>query len=312
MPCTRSLLPIRHAVVCGAIVCLAGLPDRADAGYACSLAPRDVDLITSTTASSSTSRPLTLTCTRASSDANTLTYTIGADPGLNSAAGQRRVRLVGTRIAYQLNRATTLTGLPSCLTGSSNWTTSSPNLISGTLSFGSSLTTQATWQFCASMLSTPSQPAGVYTDTVMLTATYPATGPLRQSASAPLSVEAGIRTACLIVIPSAAIALNYTANGPTVANARNIGFACNTGVAWTAGLLNPASPAAPKVTTLNGQSLLGLTYSLTVSPVSGTGNGNNLTPQNVSVTATVPGGQWGTCATATCTGSTTHTLVIEY
>ena len=88
---------------------------------------------------------------------------------------------------------------------------------------------------------------------------------------------------------------------------------CSTGHPWTAGLLpDPASAAAP-VTTLTNQSLLGLTYSVQVSPASGTGTGNAAGGgQAVTLGVTVPGGQAGICSGASCQASNGHTLTISY
>ena len=55
--------------------------------------------------------------------------------------------------------------------------------------------------------------------------------------------------------------------------------------------------------------IVGLNYTLALSQTSATGNG---LVQSHSVNGSIAGGQSGTCATATCSGSETRTLTVSY
>ncbi len=94
---------------------------------------------------------------------------------------------------------------------------------------------------------------------------------------------------------------------------------CNLNTPWTVGLLGPSAPTAAPVANLTQQSLLGLTYSLQVSPAAGIGLGNTGTgapgnegQQPVTIQLNVPGGQMGSCSQAVCNATATHTLVVTY
>jgi spore coat protein U-like protein len=58
--------------------------------------------------------------------------------------------------------------------------------------------------------------------------------------------------------------------------------------------------------------VLGLNYNLAVSPPSGLGTGTAQTAPGHTVTATVPGGQAGTCAAGTCSSSVTRNVTVTY
>ncbi|WP_179188540.1 hypothetical protein [Hydrogenophaga sp. IBVHS2] len=146
-----------------------------------------------------------------------------------------------------------------------------------------------------------------------LSAVYPNTG-TGQTQTAPLNLQLGVQTACLIDKPIDSLTVSYTSFQPNAVTASvPVLVRCNANTPWTAGLQGPAAPTAPPVTSLNSQSLLGLTYSLQVTPASGTGLGNiNNGQQTVTIGLNLPGGQGGRCATGSCTASATHTLVITY
>ena len=155
--------------------------------------------------------------------------------------------------------------------------------------------------------------AGIYTDSVLLTLRYPNTG-AGQLTTAPLDIQVGVQTSCLLDKPLPGLTVAYTSLQSMAAILNtSVLLRCSTGHPWTAGLLpDPASAAAP-VTTLTNQSLLGLTYSVQVSPASGTGTGNAAGGgQAVTLGVTVPGGQAGICSMGSCTASNTHVLVITF
>ena len=68
-------------------------------------------------------------------------------------------------------------------------------------------------------------------------------------------------------------------------------------------------PYTMAVSPISGVSA-GINYSLALSPATGTGTGAS---QGITITATAPAGQAGTCATGTCTGvAQAHTLTVTY
>ncbi len=284
------------------------------AAYSCNVLAQRVNLLAQVSAAQSVVQSLTVTCFRAHADASTLSYRIVAGDGNNLNGAQRRVRRDATNnyLNYGLVRATTPSNAPNC-SGTTNWRGAGANVISGTLNFGTALSQTVTWNYCVRSPASNFSVAGIYTDSVLLTLRYPNTG-AGQLTTAPLDIQVGVQTSCLLDKPIAALNLAYTSlqAAPALQNT-SVLLRCSTGQPWTAGLLpSPASAAAP-VTTLTNQTLLGLTYSVQVSPASGTGTGN--APgggQPVTLGITVSGGQGGICSMGSCTASNTHVLVITF
>lgn len=130
--------------------------------------------------------------------------------------------------------------------------------------------------------------------------------------TAPLNLQFGVQVKCLIDKPLANMSIQYTSNqAADVTLQQPVIVWCNTGTTWTAGFLTPGSPGSAPVAKLDNQTLLGLNYSLKVTPSSGAGQGND-GQQSVNIGLTVPGVQPGNCASGSCTASTTHTLVLTY
>ena len=111
------------------------------------------------------------------------------------------------------------------------------------------------------------------------------------------TVQATVQSACTLSTP-ANLVFNYTALGGAV-SATGGGF----NVTCTGSL-----PYTVAVSTTSG-TLVGLNYTLGVTTGSATGNGS---PQANAVTGSMVAGQAGTCATASCTASATHTVTVSY
>jgi hypothetical protein len=95
------------------------------------------------------------------------------------------------------------------------------------------------------------------------------------------------------------MAFSYTSFSPSAVTATQaFVLRCSPGTPWIVSVDPAPSP------------LLGLDYSIAVSPASGTGLGN--TGQTITLTGTIPAGQAGTCATGSCTATRTHTVTITY
>lgn len=285
------------------------------------MAVQRVNLIASAASLTSVVRMLTLTCSRAPTDASSMTYRIAADNGDNASGATRRVRR-GTHtnfLNYRLNRGPSPGQVAPCTTAGTVWRASGSGLITGTLNFGSSLTASHTWFYCATANPSLLQPAGAYTDQVELTLRYPNTGQ-GQLLTAPLDLQFGVQTLCLIDKPIANLSVGYTSfqTAPATASTQ-VMLRCNLNTPWTVGLLGPSAPTAAPVANLTQQSLLGLTYSLQVSPAAGIGLGNTGTgapgnegQQPVTIQLNVPGEQMGSCSQAVCNATATHTLVVTY
>ena len=294
---------------------LTAWPGLVQAAYSCNVVAQRVNLLAEVFAAQTVVQSLTVTCNRAPGDASTLTYRIVAGDGNHLNGAQRRVRrelTINNFLNYGLVRATAAGDAPTC-SATTNWRGTGANVISGTLNFGTALSQSVTWNYCVRAAASSFANAGIYTDSVLLTLRYPNTG-AGQLNTAPLDIQVGVQTSCLLDKPLPGLTVAYTSLQPMAAILNtSVLLRCSTGHPWTAGLLpDPASAAAP-VTTLTNQSLLGLTYSVQVSPASGTGTGNAAGGgQAVTLGVTVPGGQAGICSMGSCTASNTHVLVITF
>lgn len=274
-----------------------------------------VNLLTLTSGTTAVTQALTLTCSRAASDGNSLSYRIAADNGANAQGQARNVRLGATnnQLSYRLNRGDSAGQAAACTTAGTIWRDNGAGLITATMNFGSALSFSHTWSYCTVSNASNSLPAGEYTDTVQVTLRYPNTG-TGQLLTVPLNLQFGVQTACLIDKPVPSLSVNYTSFQAAAVTAQApVLVRCSFNTPWTVGLQGPTAPNATPVANLINQSLLGLNYSLQVTPASGTGLSNtNNGQQTVTIGLTVPGGQGGSCSTGSCTASATHTLVISY
>lgn len=243
----------------------------------------------------------TLTCTRAFSDANTLSYRLKATDGLYSDGQQpyRRLRIGSTTayLDYALQRGASCSNA-----NTSNWrapTTGTSNVETGTLSFGSSLVASTTMSYCIRIPAMLFPTAGQYTDTFEIFAQYPDSNTGALSPSALVSFNAGVGEQCVFHTYPGSLVFNYSAftQTPQTASTAFV-LRCNSGLAWSVGV----SPATAV--------LSGLRYQIGASPASGTGNGN--IGQTVTLTGTMQAGQAGTCTGSTCSNTQQHTLTITY
>ena len=289
--------------ICAWILGTTGTPP-AVAAYSCTVAASSTGLIYQTPTPRDVNGTATLTCTRAPSDSNSLTYRLKATDG-NNASGTspyRRVRLGSTSnyLFYSLRRSS------SC-NNNTNWRapgTGTTDVQTGTLSFGSSLVASATLNYCIRVRvgaggNAASPAAGVYTDTFNVFAQYPNSNAGALSPNAPVIMTVGVSNQCVFNTYPGSLVFNYSAFS-TSAQTASTSFVlrCSTGLPWNI-------TVSPSSTTL-----LGLRYQIAPTPSSGSGNGN--TGQAVTLTGTMPAGQAGTCATGTCVDSRAHTVFINY
>lgn len=292
--------PRAHALAAASLLAFA----PAWAAYDCNVSATSVGVLyTTNPINQDANGTVILTCTRASGDANTLTYRIKADNGLNANGTQRRVRR-GTSanyLSYFLRRGTTVGGAATC-GNSTNWAapaTGTTNVITGTLSFGTALTATATWGYCVRIRGNQGNPtAGSYTDVVQVFAQYPNNNAGALSPSASLGYTAGATNQCVFNTFPTTMLFNYTSFSATPqVLSQAFDLRCSNSLPWSLSL-TPASGT-----------LLGLNYTLGLSPASGTGTGAD---QAVTLTGTLPANQAGTCANATCSATQAHVVTITY
>lgn len=275
------------------------------AAYSCTVTATSAGALYETPTPRDVTGSATLTCTRSSGDANSLTYRLKADDGLNAnatTAPYRRVRLPSTSnyLYYALRRGATCNN-------NTNWrapTTGTTDVETGTLNFGAALTASATLSYCIRVRvnagNNPASPtAGVYSDTFNVFAQYPNGDAGALSANAPVVMTVGVNNQCVFNTYPGNLSFNYTAFSATAqTSTTSFMLRCSSGLPWTISV-NP-SPAV----------LQGLQYTITPSPASGSGNGN--TGQSVTLTGSMPAGQAGTCNGPTCSSTQAHTVFITY
>jgi len=293
---------------CGPLVVLTALvAPPAWSAYSCNVTATSVGVIY-TAANVDTNGTVTLTCTRGSGDANSLTYRIKAADGLNAtaAAPYRRARRGASAnyLNYILLRGT-VGGAASC-GNTSNWrapANGNADVMRSTLNFGAALSASVTWGYCIRVRGTaggnPAAPtAGVYTDSFNVFAQYPGTNAGVLTSTVAANYTVGVSNQCVLNTFPTAMVFNYTSFSATPqVLTRQFDLRCSNALPWSVAV-SPASGT-----------LLGLSYTLARSPVSGTGNGAD---QVITLTGTLPAGQAGTCASATCTASQPHVVTITY
>lgn len=298
---TRLLRFVWCLCLCGLLLALSPL---AHAAYSCTVTATSTGLIYQTPTPNDVTGSATLTCTRSSGDANTLTYRLKASDGNNATGSQpfRRVRLSSSSnyLEYSLRRSGTCNN-------NTNWrapATGNTDVQNSTLSFGTALMASATLTYCIRVRvnagNNPASPAaGVYSDTFNVFAQYPSSDAGTLSPSAPVLMTVGVNSQCVFNTYPGNLVFNYTAFSASAQTA-NTSFMlrCSSGLPWSISVSpNPAV-------------LQGLRYTITPAPASGSGNGN--TGQSVTLTGSMPAGQAGTCNGPACTATQAHTVTITY
>lgn len=300
--------PALLALRCIAGVSLLATGQGSWAAYSCDVSATSVGVIY-TAANVDTNGSVLLTCTRLLTDANTLTYRIKANDGTNAqaAAPFRRAErgTSGNFLNYILRRGTAAGGAATC-GNTSTWrapATGTTNVITGTLNFGTALTQSVTWGYCVRVRGTaggnPAAPtAGVYTDSFNVFGQYPNNNAGALTSSVAVNYTVGVNNQCVFNTFPSAMVFNYTSfTGTAQSAARTFDLRCSNALPWSVAV-SPASTT-----------LLGLNYTMGISPASGTGNGAD---QVITLTGTLPANQAGTCAGATCAGTQAHTVTITY
>ena len=261
-------------------------PGLASAAYSCTISSGGFSSIYVASSPTTTivQTSYTITCTRALSDATTMTYTVAADNGANSQGTHNRAVLGASRLAYDLFKDS------ACGT---QWR--GPQTINGTLNFAGSTSASVTTQFWGCITASQTGlPAGTYTDSVNLTLTY---GNLNSTATTAFGVSIVTNAVCNLTNAPTDIVFNYVAFGATVNASTSFGVTCTNSLPYTMAL------------DATSGTVLGLSYTLALAASSGTGTG---TLQTYAINGSIAAGQPGTCAAGSCAASQPRTLTITY
>jgi spore coat protein U-like protein len=231
----------------------------------------------------------TVNCTRALSDsASALSYTVAADNGINSKGINNQAAYAGNLLRYDVYMDA------ACGT---QW--KGNRSFSGSIGFGSSTTASVTTTYWGCLVAGQTTlPAGTYSDIVTMTLTYGANP--QSTAMATFPVNVGTPSQCAINTGPGVLAFGtYVAYQPAALPATaSFTVTCTNYLTYTLYLDSPAGTIA------------GLAYTLGFSvPSPQTGSGAQ---QTIAVTGTMAAGQSGVCATATCSGTNTHSVWLSY
>lgn len=233
---------------------------------------------------------VTVSCTRLATDPTTFAYSVAANNGLNSGGGGvNRAKLGANTYNYELYRT-------SPYVNGNRWQAGAASRISGTVSFGGSLSASDPKPFDLRVPGSQAVvPAGTYTDLVTVT--------LRDSGGTIIGTNGfGVSiittNSCQLATPPGNINFTYTSfQGTPVTALTTFSTRCTSGLPYTLAL---------DVTSGN---LLGLNYTLSLSPTNATGTGIT---QSITINGGIAAGQAGTCPTAICSGSQARTVTITY
>lgn len=227
----------------------------------------------------------TVTCTRgATSDPTSVNYSVKADNGLNPLGQGNRASFGTNRIRYDVYKDA------ACGT---QW--KGNNALTGTINFSGTgtVSSQGNYWGCIPAAQT-GLAAGTYTDTVTLTMTY---GSPQSTATGTAGVTINTPPVCTISTGPGAVVFNYVSLGTAKTASTQYGVTCTLALPYTMALDATAG------------TILGLNYTLALSSASSTGTG---TQQLFNINGTMAGGQSGSCATATCSGTQARTLTVTY
>ena len=231
----------------------------------------------------------TVTCTRTStSDATSVNYEVEADNGLYSNGTNNRARHAVTTTSLLKYDLYTASNCGSKFKGNSG--------INDTITWAANETgpksKQTSYWVCIKEAQTAGA-EGLYSDTVTLVVKWGASQ-VTGSPLVPISIYAPAYCN-LSNVPN--ISVSYTAFGAQQAGTAAFTATCTISMPYTV------------TTDVDEGVVSGLRYILTVATPAPNGTG---AVQNNSVTATFPAGQAGACATSTCNGTNTHTLIVTY
>lgn len=281
---------------------------QAHAAINCALSSTSVNLnyVNGQGTTSNASGTITLNCTRLAGDANTQTYWVGIDFGTRTGTPRRVFRHGGTTVtADRLNVSIRKNGT------TTEWTDTGTARVNGTLNFATALSASValTYDFLVTAGQT-GRTAGIYDEVFTASLQLTTTGAVVATTTFVPTVS--IIANCFVgqvatgnlaagAISPSTLTLPYTSFA-TADQTANMTFTvdCTRNTTYTLAIA-PASGT-----------LLGLNYTLALSPpgtpaITGTG-----LAQPYTVTGTITSGQAGTCSTATCSATQSTTLTVTY
>jgi hypothetical protein len=278
------------ANLAAALICLG--ESTAYAAYSCTVTATSVTMpfAPTVTATNVQSGSYTINCTRAGTDPNTLAWSLANDNGGAGSGGNNTANGPGGTYAYD-------TYMPGSLTN--KWGSTAATRITGTMNFGASLTASASGSF--DVVVTGPQTvltAGNYTDTIGLRLRNTGTGAtIGANPIASFVVTLVTSNYCQISVAPGDLNFIYTSFQAGASSASS-----------TYGVRCTLIPFTMALDATSG-TLLGLNYTVSLATASSTGTG---VTQTFTINGSIAGGQSGTCATATCSGSQTRTLTVTY
>ena len=271
---------------CAAAI-LAFVPGAVFAAYNCSVSSPGFSAAYDPTAPSTniTQTDFTITCTRALSDASTMSWTNSANNGLYPRGGGRNRAAFGrSRISYDVYKDS------ACGT---QWR-GGGSAFSGTLDFGGSTTASDTVSYWGCIpAGQGGLRAGTYSDSVTMTLNYGGFG----STNGIFPVTIFTPAQCSLTTAPGNVVFNYPGFGAAANASTGFGVTCTNYLPYTMAL------------DATSGTLLGLNYTLALSAVSATGNGAE---QSYVISGNIAAGQAGTCASGLCSASQGRVLTLTY
>jgi hypothetical protein len=303
-PSMSAFYALRFALA--ALLCTCAL--QAHAAISCTLSSTSVNLnyVNGQGTNANASGNITLNCTRLAADANTQTYWVGIDFGSRTGTPRRVFRHAGTTVnADRLDVSIYKNGT------TTDWTGTGTARVNGTLNFGAALSASVvlTYDFRVG-LGQAGNTAGIYDEAFIASLQLTTAGAVVSTTTFVPTVS--IIANCFVgqvatgnlatgAISPTTLTLPYTSFA-TADQTANMTFTvhCTRNTTYTLAIA-PASGT-----------LLGLSYTLALSPpgtpaITGTG-----LAQSYAVTGTITSGQAGTCSTATCSATQSTTLTVTY
>lgn len=236
----------------------------------------------------------TVTCNRnLAGDPTTLSYDVGANNGLNAGGGFNQAALGASRLQYDLYKDAACGVM---------WNAKG-NRIADTMTFSNNFTaTSKQTNYWGCITTSQTLPAGIYTDTVTMTLSYPGGSNLTNT----FPVNISTPSVCTITTAPGTLTFTYTAFGAGQTASTSFQPNCTIYLAYSMAL----SATSDVVSGLNySLGLNAIINSGGSSPLASTGTG---AAQTFYINGNMAAGQAGTCATGTCSATNTHTLTITY
>jgi spore coat protein U-like protein len=293
-------------IALAALLCTCAL--QAHAAVSCALSATSVNLnyVNNQFTNANASGTITLNCTRLAGDPNNQAYWVSINFGTQTGTPRRVFRHGGgtanaDRIDVSIYKNGTTT----------NWTNTGGGRVNGTLNFAAALTASVvlTYDFRAAALQNGNT-AGIYDE--VFTASLQLTTAGAVAATTTFVPTISIVAQCFVgqvaagnaatgAVSPSTMTLAYTSFA-AVNQTANMGFTvhCTRNTTYTLALTPTAG------------TLLGLNYTLALTPpgtptITGTG-----LAQPYTVTGTIASGQAGTCSTGACTATQNATLTVTY